>query len=42
MSEQFELNIDMNELNHLGLNLYSNVPAVLAELIANIRNEQPS
>ena len=34
MSE-FVLNIDLNVLNHLGLNLYSNVPAVLAELIAN-------
>ena len=31
----YELNIDLNVLNHLGLNLYSNVPAVLAELIAN-------
>lgn len=35
MSEQFTLDIDLNVLNHLGLNLYSNVPAVLAELIAN-------
>ena len=33
--EPFELEIDLNVLNHLGLNLYSNVPAVLAELIAN-------
>ena len=33
--EPFELDIDLNVLNHLGLNLYSNVPAVLAELIAN-------
>lgn len=32
---EFVLNIDLNVLNHLGLNLYSNVPAVLAELIAN-------
>ena len=30
-----KLKIDLNVLNHLGLNLYSNVPAVLAELIAN-------
>lgn len=30
-----ELEIDLNVLNHLGLNLYSNVPAVLSELIAN-------
>ena len=34
-NEPFELDIDLNVLNHLGLNLYSNVPAVLAELIAN-------
>ena len=33
--EPFELDIDLNVLNHLGLNLYSNVPAVLAELVAN-------
>ena len=32
---KYELNIDLNVLNHLGLNLYSNVPAVLSELIAN-------
>ena len=31
----YELRIDLNALNHLGLNLYSNVPAVLSELIAN-------
>ncbi len=35
MSKRLVLNIDLNVLNHLGLNLYSNVPAVLAELIAN-------
>ncbi|MDE0085395.1 MAG: ATP-binding protein, partial [Candidatus Poribacteria bacterium] len=35
MSEELTLDIDLNVLNHLGLNLYSNVPAVLAELIAN-------
>lgn len=35
MSEEYELNIDLNVLNHLGLNLYSNVPAVLSEVIAN-------
>lgn len=32
---KYELKIDINVLNHLGLNLYSNVPAVLSELIAN-------
>ncbi len=33
--EKLTLDIDLNVLNHLGLNLYSNVPAVLSELIAN-------
>ncbi len=32
---KYELKIDLNVLNHLGLNLYSNVPSVLSELIAN-------
>ena len=32
---KYTLKIDLNVLNHLGLNLYSNVPAVLSELIAN-------
>ena len=32
---RYKLKIDLNALNHLGLNLYSNVPAVLSELIAN-------
>lgn len=31
----YELKVDLNALNHLGINLYSNVPAVLSELIAN-------
>lgn len=35
MSEPYDLNIDLNVLNHLGLNLYSNVPAVLSEMVAN-------
>ena len=35
MSERLKLAMDLNVLNHLGLNLYSNVPAVLSELIAN-------
>ena len=35
MSKRRKLDIDLNVLNHLGLNLYSNVPAVLSELIAN-------
>ena len=33
--ETLELKIDLATLNHLGLNLYSNVPAVLSELIVN-------
>lgn len=31
----FQMRIDLNVLNHLGLNLYSNVPAVLSEVVAN-------
>ena len=34
-SNFYTLEINLNVLNHLGLNLYSNVPAVLSELIAN-------
>ncbi|MDE0094279.1 MAG: ATP-binding protein [Gammaproteobacteria bacterium] len=33
--EPYVLDIDLNVLNHLGLNLYSSVPAVLSELVAN-------
>jgi hypothetical protein len=29
------MSISLNVLNHLGLNLYSNIPAVLAEVVAN-------
>lgn len=32
---KYKLEIDLNVLNHLGLNLYSNVSAVLSEIIAN-------
>lgn len=36
MSEhKYTMNISLNVLNHLGINLYSNTPAVLAEVIAN-------
>ena len=38
MSDQdakYYMTISLNVLNHMGLNLYSNVPAVLAEVIAN-------
>lgn len=29
------MSIDFNVLNHLGINLYSNIPAVLSEVVAN-------
>lgn len=29
------MSLDLNVLNHLGLNLYSNTPAVLSEVVAN-------
>lgn len=32
---KFEMHLSLNVLNHLGINLYSNVPAVLAEVVAN-------
>ena len=31
----YTMTISLNVLNHLGLNLYSNVPAVLSEVVAN-------
>lgn len=31
----YRMSISLNVLNHLGLNLYSNTPSVLAEVIAN-------
>jgi len=31
----FEMKLSLNVLNHLGINLYSNVPAILAEVVAN-------
>ena len=31
----FSMTLDLNVLNHLGINLYSNNPAVLAEAVAN-------
>lgn len=34
-ADTYTMTLDMNVLNHLGLNLYSNVPAVLAEAVAN-------
>lgn len=35
MSDQFIMKIDTNVLNHLGINLYSNLSAVLSEVVAN-------
>ena len=32
---KYEMRMSLNVLNHLGLNLYSNVPAVLSEVVAN-------
>lgn len=31
----FQMTVSLNVLNHLGINLYSNIPAVLSELVAN-------
>ncbi|NGY38992.1 hypothetical protein FQU23_015965 [Flavobacterium sp. XN-5] len=33
--EKYSMTLNLNVLNHLGLNLYSNTPAVLSEVIAN-------
>lgn len=32
---KYRMTISLNVLNHLGINLYSNVPAVLSEVVAN-------
>ena len=34
-SPEYEMQISLNVLEHLGINLYSNVPAVLSEVVAN-------
>ncbi|WP_070888067.1 ATP-binding protein [Pseudomonas argentinensis] len=34
-SGPYKLTVDLNVLEHLGINLYSNVPAVLTEMVAN-------
>ena len=34
-NSRYRMSISLNVLNHLGLNLYSNTPAVIAEVIAN-------
>ena len=31
----YQMRIGLNILNHLGINLYSNIPSVLAEVVAN-------
>jgi hypothetical protein len=33
--KQYKLTIDLATLNHLGIGLYSNIPAVLSEVVAN-------
>ncbi len=32
---KYKMTISLNVLNHLGINLYSNIPAVLSEVVAN-------
>ena len=35
MDEKYKMSLSLNVLNHLGINLYSNIPAVLSEIVAN-------
>ncbi|WP_053061393.1 ATP-binding protein [Paenibacillus sp. VT-400] len=35
MEEEYKITISLNVLNHLGINLYSNIASVLAETVAN-------
>ena len=35
MAYTFTMSLSLNVLNHLGINLYSNIPAVLSEIVAN-------
>ena len=35
MSEKYRMTVDLNVLEHLGINLYSNIAAVLTEAVAN-------
>lgn len=35
MEKMFHMSLSLNVLNHLGINLYSNIPAVLSEIVAN-------
>ncbi|MFZ4847161.1 ATP-binding protein [Enterococcus casseliflavus] len=34
-SPLYEMKMNQNVLNHLGINLYRNIPAVLSEIVAN-------
>ena len=34
-NHKYKMSLTLNVLNHLGINLYSNVPAVLSEVVAN-------
>ena len=34
-SPKYQMTLSLNVLNHLGLGLYSNIPAVLSEAVAN-------
>ena len=35
MSNKLTFDVDVNVINHLGVGLYSSIPAALAELVAN-------
>jgi hypothetical protein len=35
LKHKYTMRLSLNVLNHLGLNLYSNIPAVLSEIVAN-------
>lgn len=35
MNNKYRMSLSLNVLNHLGINLYSNIPAVLSEIVAN-------
>ena len=35
MQNKYRMSLSLNVLNHLGINLYSNIPAVLSEIVAN-------
>ena len=38
MTNKYEMTVDLNVLDHLGINLYSNIAAVLTEVVANARD----